>query len=87
MLGSAYAEAMVVVALVFSICVILFIMTADAAFADAFTQTARPVLDNNARNIIGAWGIAILAFMCVLTMRMLWGFDPRRTAMRVRRRR
>lgn len=87
LLGSAYAEAMVVIALVFSICVILFIMTADAAFADAFTQTARPVFDNSARNIIGAWGIAILVFMCVLTMRMVWGFNPHRSPMRVRKRR
>ena len=83
-LGSAYAEAMVVIALVFSICVILFIMTADAAFAQALQPHQ---LDNGTRNIIGAWLVAILGFMCVLTMRMLWGFNPRRSPMRTPRRR
>jgi hypothetical protein len=83
-LGSASAEAMVVLALVFSICVILFIMTADAAFA----QTVQPpALNDNARNIIGAWLVAILGFMCVLTARMLWGFNPHRAPMKTPRRR
>lgn len=83
-LGSAYAEAMVVVALVFSICMIFIVMTADAASA----QTVHaPVLDHGTRNVIGAWLVAILGLMCVLTMRMLWGFDPRRAPMRAPRRR
>lgn len=80
---------MVIAALVFSICVILFIMTADAAFAQAeFGSIIRPsALNDNVRNIIGAWLVAILGFMCVLTARMLWGFNPRRAPMRTPRRR